>query len=105
VAVTLAAMDAISADPQVGLDAAFAAVPELAADPELQLAILQATIDAWHSDLTEAQGLGAIDPADWTASIDFMTGMPDSPVAPGSVTADQIVTTELLPAPDASPAS
>ena len=103
VAVTLAAMDAISEDPQLGLDAAFQVVPELAADPDLQLAILQATIDAWHSDLTEAEGLGAIDPADWTASIGFMTGMPDSPIA-GPVTADQIVSTELLPAPPASPA-
>ncbi|MEZ4595890.1 MAG: ABC transporter substrate-binding protein [Chloroflexota bacterium] len=104
VAVTLAAMEAVSADPQLGLEAAFQAVPELAADPDLQLAILQATIDAWHSDLTDAHGLGAIDPADWTASIDFMAGMPDSPVAPGAVTADQVVTTELLPVPGASPA-
>jgi hypothetical protein len=96
-------MEAITADPQLGLDATFAVVPELAADPDLQLAILQATIDAWQSDLTEAQGLGAIDPADWSASIEFMTGMPDSPVA-GPVTADEIVTTELLPRAKASPA-
>jgi len=104
VAVTLAAMDAISADPQLGLDATFELVPELAADPGLQRDILEATIDAWHSDLTDAQGLGAIDPADWTASIGFMTGIPDSPVAPGAVTADRVVTTELLPAPGSSPA-
>jgi NitT/TauT family transport system substrate-binding protein len=97
VAVTLDAMETISADPQKGLDATFQVVPELATDPDLQRAILQATIDAWHSDLTDAQGLGAIDPADWTASIEFMTTMPDSPVA-NPVTADQIVTTELLPA-------
>ncbi|MET0773049.1 MAG: ABC transporter substrate-binding protein [Candidatus Limnocylindrales bacterium] len=103
VAVTLAAMDAITADPQLGLDAAFEAVPDLASDPELQRAILEATIDAWHSDLTEAQGLGAIDPADWVASIEFMRGMPESPVA-APVTAEQIVTTELLPAPGTSPA-
>ncbi len=103
VAVTLAAMDAVTADPQLGLDAAFEVVPELAADPELQREILEATIDAWHSDLTDAQGLGAIDPADWTASIEFMRGLPDSPVA-AEVTADQIVTTDLLPAPGTSPA-
>jgi putative riboflavin transport system substrate-binding protein len=96
VGVTLDAMETISADPQKGLDATFQVVPELATDPDLQRAILQATIDAWHSDLTDAQGLGAIDPADWTASIEFMTTMPDSPVA-NPVTADQIVTTELLP--------
>jgi NitT/TauT family transport system substrate-binding protein len=102
VAVTLSAMEAISADPQVGLDATFEVVPELAADPELQRAILEATIAAWHSDLTDSQGLGAIDPADWTASIAFMRGMPDSPVA-NPVTADAIVTTELLPAPGTSP--
>ena len=78
-------------------------VPDLAADPELQRAILEATIEAWHSDLTDAHGLGAIDPADWTASIEFMRGMPESPVAT-PVTAEQIVTTELLPAPGTSPA-
>lgn len=104
VAVTLAAMDAISADPQLGIDATFRLVPELAADPDLQRAILDATIDAWHNDLTDAHGLGAIDPADWTASIGFMTEMPDSPVV-GPVTADEVVTTELLPAPEASPAT
>jgi NitT/TauT family transport system substrate-binding protein len=103
VAVTLAAMEAITADPQLGLDAAFEVVPELAADPELQRAILDATIDAWHNDLTDAQGLGAIDPADWTASIEFMRGLTDSPVA-APVTADQIVTSQLLPAPGTSPA-
>ncbi len=103
VAVTLEAMDAISADPQLGLDATFAVVPELAADPDLQQAILEATIDAWRSDLTDAQGLGAIDPADWTASIEFMVNMPESPVA-GPVTADRIVSTELLPTPGTSPA-
>lgn len=103
VAVTLAAMDAISADPQLGLDATFQVVPELATDPDLQRAILDATIDAWRSDLTDAQGLGAIDPADWTASIEFMTAMPDSPVA-GPVTADQLVTGQLLPGHGPSPA-
>jgi NitT/TauT family transport system substrate-binding protein len=105
IAVTLAAMDAISADPQLGLDATFEVVPDLAADPELQQAILEATIDAWHNDLTDARGLGAIDPADWTASIEFMRGMPESPIAGTQpVTAEQIVTTELLPAPGTSPA-
>jgi NitT/TauT family transport system substrate-binding protein len=102
VAVTLAAMEDITADPQLGLDATFAMVPELATDPDLQLAILEATAQAWHSDVTDAQGLGAFDPADWTASIEFMRAMPESPVA-GPVTADQIVTTELLPVREASP--
>lgn len=104
VGATLAAMEAISADPQLGLDATFQVVPDLAADPDLQRAILEATINAWHSDVTDAHGLGAIDPADWTASIAFMTDMPGSPVGE-PVTADQIVTTELLPTPGASPAS
>jgi NitT/TauT family transport system substrate-binding protein len=103
VAVTLDAMAAITADPQLGLDATFQVVPELAADPGLQRAILDATIAAWHSDLTDAHGLGAIDPTDWTASIDFMTALPDSPVA-RTVTADEIVTTELLPVSGVSPA-
>jgi hypothetical protein len=42
-------------------------------------------------------GLGAIDPTSWGASVAFMTAMPDSPVAGIVVPADAF-TTELLPA-------
>ena len=47
---TLRAMDEIAADPQVGLDATFALVPDLAQDPALQRQILDATIATWGDD-------------------------------------------------------
>jgi NitT/TauT family transport system substrate-binding protein len=95
-AATLRAMEDIVADPQRGLDATLARVPELAADPELQLAILQATADAWQSDFTRVNGLGSIDRAAWQSAVDIMTGLPDwSGATPPQV--DQLVTDELLP--------
>ncbi len=97
VAVTLGAMEQIKVDPQVGLDATFAAVPDLAAAPDTQRAILDATIAAWSNDYTDANGLGAIDPTSWDESVAFMTAMPDSPVAPGGVVPADAFTTELLP--------
>jgi NitT/TauT family transport system substrate-binding protein len=78
---TRKAMAEIVADPQKGLDAAIAHVPELAADRATQLAVLNATIAAWQSPYTDANGLGAIDTAAWERSIAFMRGLPDSPVA------------------------
>ncbi|MCY7419557.1 MAG: ABC transporter substrate-binding protein [Chloroflexi bacterium] len=97
VAVTLGAMEQVRVHPQVGLDATFAAVPELAAAPDTQRAILDATIAAWSNDYTDAHGLGAIDPTSWDKSVAFMTAMPDSPVAPGGVVPAEAFTTELLP--------
>jgi NitT/TauT family transport system substrate-binding protein len=96
VAVTLEAMERIRAQPQLGLDATFAVVPELATKPELQAAILDATIAAWSNDYTDTNGLGAIDPTSWEASVAFMTAMPESPVKGEVVPADAF-TTELLP--------
>jgi NitT/TauT family transport system substrate-binding protein len=96
VAATLRAMDDIIADPEAGLAAAIVAVPELAADREDQLEVLEATIDTWQSDLTEREGLGAIDPTAWTASIDYMASL-SGDLVPNPVTADQLITTELLP--------
>ena len=96
VAATLHAMDEIAADPQVGLEAAIARVPELGSDRNAQLAILQATIDTWKSPYTLAHGLGAIDRAAWSVSIDFMKTLPDLVAAP--VTVGDMVTIELLPA-------
>ena len=78
-------MTDISADPQKGLDAAIQAVPDLAADRTGQMAVLQATIDMWHDPLTDAQGLGAIDRAGWTASIAFMSKLPGG-LVPNPVT-------------------
>jgi NitT/TauT family transport system substrate-binding protein len=96
VAATLRAMKEIAADPQKGLDAAVAAVPELAGDQATQLAILKATIAAWQSPYTDAHGLGAIDADAWAKSIAFIKSMPDTPLT-GSVTPADMVTQELLP--------
>ena len=61
---TLKAMDEIAADPQKGLDATFAVVPDLAKDPELQRQILDATIATWKNPRTE-RPYGTIDTAGW----------------------------------------
>lgn len=97
VAATLKAQDEIAANPTVGLDASIAAVPELGTDRATQQAILAATIDAWSNDYTKAHGSGAIDSDAWTRSIAFMSSLPGG-LVPNTVTADRIVTTELLPA-------
>jgi NitT/TauT family transport system substrate-binding protein len=88
IAATRKAMDEIAADPQKGLDAAIARVPELATDREAQLAVLQATIDTWQDDYSATNGMGAIDVAAWDRSIVFMSGLPDSPVAKPITAAD-----------------
>ena len=59
VAVDAAAMQEIQADPNVGLDAAIKAVPELASARPTQAAILDATIKSWTGPVQEADGLGA----------------------------------------------
>jgi NitT/TauT family transport system substrate-binding protein len=96
VAATLRAMEEISAEPEAGLEDSIAVVPELGDDRATQLAILRATIEMWHSPYTEQHGLGAIDSAAWDQSIEFMRTLPDSVVTP-ELTADQLVTEELLP--------
>ncbi|HYM84517.1 MAG TPA: ABC transporter substrate-binding protein [Candidatus Dormibacteraeota bacterium] len=96
VAVTLRAMKDIIADPAAGLDATIAAVPELGSDRAGQLAVLEATIDTWQSDVTAKRGLGAIDIAGWQASIDFMKKLPGD-LVPNPVTVDRAVTSDLLP--------
>ena len=72
VAATLQAMEEIKADPTVGLDAAIAAVPELATAKDAQAAILEATIDSWSGPTQQARSLGAIDRDGWTASIAYL---------------------------------
>ena len=96
VAATLRAMREIDANPQVGLDDTIAEVPTLGADRPTQLAILRATIEMWHSANTDAHGLGAIDSAGWTQSLNFMRGLPGSNI-PATLSADQLISTELLP--------
>jgi NitT/TauT family transport system substrate-binding protein len=94
VAQTLRAMREIAADPDKGLDAAIAVVPELGQDRATQRAILLATIEMWQSDLTRAQGLGAIDRDGWTESIAFLTelGLVAKPV-----TVDDLVDPRFIP--------
>jgi NitT/TauT family transport system substrate-binding protein len=94
IAVTLRAMEEIEADPQVGVDAAITAVPELASAPELQLAVLEATIETWRGPVQEAQGLGATDPADWEASIAYLTELG---LVPEPVTVEDVLATGLIP--------
>lgn len=94
-AATLRAMNEIAANPQAGLDDSIAVVPELASNKPAQLAILQATIAMWSSPYTQANGMGAIDSDAWTKSLDFMRGLADANI-PTSLTADQLVTEELL---------
>ncbi|MFV2065114.1 MAG: ABC transporter substrate-binding protein, partial [Chloroflexota bacterium] len=95
-AATLRAMEEIVADPQVGLDATFQRVPELAGDPETQLAILEATVDTWLSDHALENGLGTVDRDTWQSALDIMSALPDSVVAK-PLTVDQLVTDELQP--------
>jgi NitT/TauT family transport system substrate-binding protein len=91
---TLRAMEDIMADPQRGLDATFARVPELASDPETQRAILEATLVAWQGGV--AQGTGAIDREVWRSALGIMRALPGSVVAP-SLSVDDLVTDALLP--------
>jgi NitT/TauT family transport system substrate-binding protein len=81
IAATRTAMDEITADPQKGLEAAIARVPDLGIDRPAQLAVLEATIATWQNDYTAANGTGAVDAAAWERSIAFMSSLPDSPVA------------------------
>ena len=97
VAATLRAMRDISANPQLGYDAAVKVVPELASQQALQMAILKATIATWSSPYTDAHGLGAIDPSAWQRSVTFMSSLPEHPVAK-PVTVGQLIDTSLLPA-------
>jgi NitT/TauT family transport system substrate-binding protein len=90
IAATRRAMEEIRSNPEVGLEAAIARIPELEGDREAQLAVLEATIETWQNDYTAANGLGAVDPAAWQRSIDFMSGLPDSPVD-GPVTVEDAI--------------
>ena len=92
-AATLRAMDEIAADPQAGLDATFALVPDLAQDPELQRQILEATVATWKNPRTGA-AFGTIDRDGWQQSVDFMTSLG---LVPNPVTVDQLVDESLLP--------
>jgi NitT/TauT family transport system substrate-binding protein len=94
VAATLKAMEEIKANPTAGLDAAIAAVPELAADRDTQAAVLAATIDSWAGPVQTSDGLGAIDRSGWTDSIAYLTTLG---LVPNPVTVDDLVRDDLLP--------
>jgi NitT/TauT family transport system substrate-binding protein len=96
VAATLRAMEEIIDEPEVGLTDAIEAVPELASNRELQLAILQATIDTWQSPYTDANGLGAIDRQAWQTSLEFVRGLPGANI-PASLSVDDLITEDVLP--------
>ena len=98
VTATQHAMRDIEADPQKGVDASIAKIPELATDRPAQLAVLQATIALWGSDYTRVNGMGAVDPALWASSIAFMAGLPDKLLAK-PVAAVDCISAALLPAP------
>ena len=97
VGATLRAMAEIAADPQLGIDATFARVPELAADPVTQRAILDATIDGWSNQYTDTFGLGAIDADAWAQTVEFLAALPDSPFE-GPIAVEDLITNDLLPA-------
>jgi NitT/TauT family transport system substrate-binding protein len=93
-AATIRAMEEITADPVLGLEATFARVPELSADPATQLAILEATIDSWMGDYAAVHGLGAVDRAAWDSGLEIMRSLPDSTVS-DELTVDDLVTDAL----------
>ena len=87
-AVSLKAMGEIAANPEVGLDAAIVAVPELASARDAQLAILEATIETWTGTVQESGGLGAIDRDGWAKSITYLGTLG---LVPNPVTVDDLV--------------
>jgi len=89
---TLAAMTQIAADPDKGLEAAIAAVPELATQRDTQKAILAATIATWTRPGGSAGDYGSIDRAGWEASITYLTQLG---LVPNPVKVDDLVRTDL----------
>jgi NitT/TauT family transport system substrate-binding protein len=92
---TLRAMKEIAADPSTGLEAAIAAVPELAQDRDAQAAILDATIEVWKAPGGSVDTFGAIDRDGWQESIEFMTGLG---LVPNPVTVDGLVVEDFVSA-------
>jgi len=93
---TIRAMEEIVADPQVGLDAASKRVPEVAVDPETQLAILKATIESWTGGYAAQHGLGSVDRSAWEAALAIMRSLPDATVSE-SLRVDDLITDALQP--------
>jgi NitT/TauT family transport system substrate-binding protein len=95
VSATVQAMSEIAADPSIGLEDAIAVVPELAADREGQLAILQATVEMWRTADTSEHGMTWVDRDAWARSLEFMRSLPDSNI-PADLTVDRLITQEFM---------
>ena len=93
VGATLAAMAQIVDDPEQGLNASIASVPELAQNREAQAAILAATVEAWQG--SDGAPLGTVVRADWEESIAYLTRLG---LVPTALPADQVIDDSLLPA-------
>jgi NitT/TauT family transport system substrate-binding protein len=95
---TLKAMNEIAEDPNLGVDAAVKAVPDLGKDRALQLALLTATVESWRpaGAAGAAPITGAVDPAAWDKTVAFMTSLQ---LVPKPVTSKDLVDTSFAPGP------
>lgn len=99
IAATLGAMEAIEADPTIGVDAAGIVIPELVADDAARartLEVLNATIEIWRGAVQRERGLGSIDSNGWITSIGFLRSVPGQVVATG-LAIDDLIDETLLP--------
>ena len=96
VAATLQAMDEIAANPAIGLDAAIAAVPDLARTGRRRRrsSTRRSTSGRRRARPTPPARLARSTATGWQASIDYMTTLG---LVPKPVTVDQLVTEEFLP--------
>lgn len=83
------ALKAIAANPEVGLDAAVAAVPAIGEDRATALGVLEATVELWSQD-------GAVDTSVWTSGYETMRrlGFID-----GSVPVDEMTSLDIVGTP------
>jgi NitT/TauT family transport system substrate-binding protein len=102
VQVTQAAMLRVIADPEEALDVSAVYVSDLR-DPEqrrVQREVLLASIPLYRSAYTDAHGIGASNPAAWTAATGFLerSGRLAVPVDPGLAFTNRFIDPELRPA-------
>jgi NitT/TauT family transport system substrate-binding protein len=84
------AIAAIAADPEVGFDAAAAAVPAIAEDRDTALSVLEATILLWSTNG------GRIDQAAWASGYETMVNLA---FIDGSVPLDEMTSEVATPTP------
>jgi putative riboflavin transport system substrate-binding protein len=86
---TAAAQAEVIADPEVGFSAADVAVPEIAENPDVARAVLEATVELWEGD---GFARGALDVDLWETGYETMRrlGFID-----GSVPVDEMIVTDL----------